>query len=294
MRVSSHLLAVVCPAVALIAAPPPKVDFARDIRPIFQERCYLCHGPSQQMAGLRLDRRSSAFQVRGGVIIGRDNAAGSILYLKISGTSMGMRMPPTGALPAEQINQIRDWIDEGAEWPDSLAGEKSAPAADPKATQIMDALRRGDVLAFENRIRRKDAINRPGTNGDTPLMYAALYGTVDSVRKLLDAGADPNLGNYVGATPLMWSVDDVQKVRLLLDRGANPDVISDERRSALQVALGFDDDATVQLLLSRGAKLPSGESSLANAARNEGLLRRRNETRRFRQGAQRSIVRCRR
>src|SRR5271163_2607273 len=59
----SHVLVVLCGAVTLIAAETPKVDFARDIRPIFQERCYSCHGPSQEMAGLRLDRRSSAFQI---------------------------------------------------------------------------------------------------------------------------------------------------------------------------------------------------------------------------------------
>lgn len=258
----------------LVAAQTPKADFARDIRPIFQGHCYSCHGPSQQSAGLRLDRRSSAFQIRGGVIIGRGNAVGSILYLRISGGTVGSRMPPTGALPAEKINLIRDWIDQGAEWPDSLAGEKTIPAADAKAVQIMESLRRGDRLWLDRLVRDKDAINHPGTNGDTPLMYAALYGSADAVRKLLDVGADPNLANYIGATPLMWAVDDVEKVRLLLDRGAKPDAVSDERRTALRIALGRNDgDPAVLLLLGRGTKLPDREGSLADAARNEKLLR---------------------
>ncbi len=258
----------------LVAAQTPKVDFARDVRPILQEHCYSCHGGSQQSAGLRLDRRSSAFQIREGVIIGRGNATGSILYLKISGSTIGTQMPPTGALPAEKINLIRDWIDQGAEWPDSLAGEKTVPAADPKAAQIMDALRRGDRISLDRLLRDKDASNHPGTNGDTPLMYAALYGSADSVRKLLDAGADPNLANYIGATPLMWAVDDVQKVRLLLDRGANMDAVSEERRTALRIALSRNDgEATALLLLGRGAKLPDREGALADAARNEKLLR---------------------
>ena len=258
----------------LAAAQAPKVNFARDVQPIFQERCYACHGPAQQSAGLRLDRRSSAFQIREGVIVGRGNSAGSILYLRISGDTRGTRMPPTGALPAEKINLIRDWIDQGAEWPDNVAGEKNVPAADPKAAQLMDALHRGDGAAFERLLRDKNAINHPGTGGDTPLMYAALYSSTGSVRKLLDAGADPNLANYVGATPVMWAVDDVKKVELLLDRGANAEAVSDDRRSAFRIALGRNDgDAAALLLLSRGAKLPVTSGSLANAARNEKLLR---------------------
>ncbi len=265
------LLVVLSP---LAAAQAQKVDFARDIRPIFQEHCYACHGPSQQSSGLRLDRRSSAFQIRGGVIIGRGNAIGSMLYLRVSGTTVGTQMPPTGALPAAQINLIRNWIDQGAEWPDALAGEKTVPASDPKAAQMMDALRRGDSAAFSRLLTNKEAINHPGTNGDTPLMYAVLYGSADSVRKLLDAGADPNLANYTGATPLMWAVDDVEKVRLLLDHGAKPDAVSDNRRTALRIALGRNDgDAAALLLLSRGAKLSAESGSLAKAARNEKLLR---------------------
>lgn len=261
-------------AAVLVGAETAKVDFARDVRPIFERSCYGCHGPSQQSAGLRLDRRSSAFEIRGGVIIGPGNAAGSILYLKISGDKIGPRMPPTGALPAEQIETIRNWIDQGAEWPDSLAGEKPAPAADPAATRIMDALRRGDHMEFGRLILDKSAVNRHGAEGDTPLQYAALYGSIASMRKLLDAGADPNLANGVGATPLMWAVDDVTKVQLLLDRGADPDIISDERRTALQIALHRQDsDASALLLLGRGAKLPAHRGSLCSAARNETLLR---------------------
>src|SRR5207249_2983947 len=40
------------------------VDFQKEIRPIFESRCYECHGPSKQKSGLRLDRKENAF--RGG------------------------------------------------------------------------------------------------------------------------------------------------------------------------------------------------------------------------------------
>ena len=35
-------------------------------------------------------------------------------------------------------------------------------------------------------------------------MYAAALGSVESMRLLLDAGADPNAANDFAATPLMW------------------------------------------------------------------------------------------
>ncbi|HLW79234.1 MAG TPA: c-type cytochrome domain-containing protein, partial [Terriglobia bacterium] len=48
----------------LDAQAPAKVDFRRDVQPIFKTYCVGCHGPTQQMNGFRLDRRSDA--MRGG------------------------------------------------------------------------------------------------------------------------------------------------------------------------------------------------------------------------------------
>src|SRR4029077_14115973 len=83
-----------------------KVDFARDVQPIFKAHCIACHGPSQQMNRLRLDRRTDA--MRGGTItvIGPGNPDGSRLYLRLIGNQYGLQMPPTGALTAEQIKII--------------------------------------------------------------------------------------------------------------------------------------------------------------------------------------------
>ena len=41
------------------AQAPPKVDFARDVQPIFRQHCVECHGPSQQMRGLDLSTAHS-------------------------------------------------------------------------------------------------------------------------------------------------------------------------------------------------------------------------------------------
>src|SRR5258708_22014814 len=43
-------------------SPPPakgRIDFQRDIRPLFEARCYECHGEKKHKSGLRLDRQKS-------------------------------------------------------------------------------------------------------------------------------------------------------------------------------------------------------------------------------------------
>src|SRR5437773_11621369 len=53
-------LAVLLSLVRLAAG----VDFNREVRPIFSEHCYACHGPDEgkRKAGLRLDREEEAFK----------------------------------------------------------------------------------------------------------------------------------------------------------------------------------------------------------------------------------------
>src|SRR3979411_2934229 len=64
------------------------VNFGRDIQPLLREHCVECHGPSQQMRGLRLDRRRDALPNRVGAnraSIVPGSSATSPLYLKLIG-----------------------------------------------------------------------------------------------------------------------------------------------------------------------------------------------------------------
>ena len=54
------LFAVGLMTLVVTSAAPAAADFASDIEPIFHKRCYGCHGPSQQMNGLRLDQKDAA------------------------------------------------------------------------------------------------------------------------------------------------------------------------------------------------------------------------------------------
>ncbi|HUG93023.1 MAG TPA: PSD1 and planctomycete cytochrome C domain-containing protein [Planctomycetaceae bacterium] len=100
-----------------------RVDFRAQVRPILADRCVKCHGAGTREAGLRLDHRIGA--LRGGdsgkvIVAGKSND--SELFRRVSSTEESERMPPAdgeneGLSPAE-IELLKRWIDQGADWPD--------------------------------------------------------------------------------------------------------------------------------------------------------------------------------
>ena len=99
-------------------AAPAAVDFASGIEPIFHKRCYACHGPSQQMNGLRLDQKGAALKGGySGAVILPGNSGASRLIERVTSGKEGFRMPPGDSpVPAAEIELLRQWIDEGAAW----------------------------------------------------------------------------------------------------------------------------------------------------------------------------------
>ena len=259
----------------MAAAAPlyAQVDFQRDVQPIFREHCISCHGPDRQMSGLRLDRRADAMRGGSQSDIGPGTADGSRLYHRLIDTVFGPQMPPAGPLAPEQIATIKSWIDEGAVWPDAAAGDPPEPVADPAATRLMTSIRNGDRSVIDAAMSGDPRAARSrGPHGTTPLMTAALHGDAAIVKRLLNAGADPNVRNSVGATALMWAVPDLEKMRLLLDAGADVNGRSDDRRTALVVTSGIVGGASaLRLLLDYGADpsllYPTDPSPLREAAR---------------------------
>jgi hypothetical protein len=105
-----------------------EVDYLHDVKPIFHERCFACHGALKQEGSLRLDTAASmkAGGYSGAAITPSDVAA-SLLIERIRATEEYERMPPEGKpLTAEQIATITAWVAAGAKAPvDEL------PQADP-------------------------------------------------------------------------------------------------------------------------------------------------------------------
>src|SRR5206468_6782800 len=117
---------------------------------------------------------------------------------------------------------IKTWIDQGADWPDTLANEAELPPLNPKAVAMVEALRAGGLGGFMKSVA-EDAklLNARGPEGSTPFMYAVLYSGAATLERLLKQGADPNKRNDANVTALMWAATGLEKTRLLLGHGAD-------------------------------------------------------------------------
>jgi len=112
---------------AEIAAQVPStaevVEFNRDIRPILSDTCFTCHGPDKanRTTELRFDVEASAFadlgEGRHAIVAG--DPAKSELYRRITAADEALRMPPVSSgrkLTSGQIELMRRWIEQGAQW----------------------------------------------------------------------------------------------------------------------------------------------------------------------------------
>ena len=97
------------------------IDFARDIESILIKRCSECHGPDQQKSKLRLDSRTAALQPgkSGHPALVPGQPEESELIKRITTSDPDDVMPPKGArLTEQEVANLRQWIQEGATWPE--------------------------------------------------------------------------------------------------------------------------------------------------------------------------------
>lgn len=92
------------------------------------------------------------------------------------------------------------------------------------------AVRAQDIAAIKRLVAEDPAIlAQRCASGWTALIVASYHGATRSIGQLLAAGADPNLANPKGTTPLMYAkghylrTGDAAPIALLLDAGADPD-----------------------------------------------------------------------
>ncbi len=101
--------------------------FQRDVRPIFSDFCYPCHGPDEKerKGKLRLDLREGMFKVsEGKAVVSPGKSGESELYKRVTSKDPEEVMPPPKfkrRLTERQIEVLRKWIDEGAQTGDHWA-----------------------------------------------------------------------------------------------------------------------------------------------------------------------------
>ncbi len=97
---------------ASVAGVCAAADFAGDVRPILEKRCYGCHGAGQQMGKLRLDREDVATR-----------AARRVAEMTGAG-----KMPPGGGLPAAELAVLGKWAEGARPWSFAPLRKSAVPA----------------------------------------------------------------------------------------------------------------------------------------------------------------------
>ncbi len=97
--------------------PSAMIDFARDIQPIFEEKCLKCHGPDDAKNDFRIDQLDSVSSY----VEAGDLESSSMWTDYLLTDDSDMLMPPAtadtrGGLAGGQLAVIKLWIEEGAKW----------------------------------------------------------------------------------------------------------------------------------------------------------------------------------
>jgi len=111
------------------AADEKATFFHEKVMPLLESRCFECHGPDSEFKGdLNLSSRTTALTggETGPAVVPEDPDE-SLLMQAVR--YEGLEMPPRSRMPDEEIEILRQWIADGAVWPDD--GEPK-PAAKPK------------------------------------------------------------------------------------------------------------------------------------------------------------------
>jgi mono/diheme cytochrome c family protein len=128
-------------AIAPVSLASDRVDYNRDVRPILAENCYACHGPdaNARKGDLRLDRKEDAFQIRedSAAIVPGDLDASDLIQ-RILEDDPDSKMPPPKsgkALTKVQVETLRRWVSEGAEWRGHWAFQSPRQPSVPEVAQ---------------------------------------------------------------------------------------------------------------------------------------------------------------
>jgi hypothetical protein len=120
------------------------ISYNFQVRPIFSDKCFKCHGPdaNKRAAGLRLDIESEAFKALQEHPNSRALVPGNVnqseLYLRIVSKDSSQIMPPLDShlpsLTEEEIATIKKWIEQGAKYEKHWAFVAPVKSAIPKVS----------------------------------------------------------------------------------------------------------------------------------------------------------------
>ncbi|MEO6314155.1 MAG: DUF1553 domain-containing protein [Chitinophagaceae bacterium] len=127
-------------AVYLFSIRAQKIDYNTQVKPIFNKNCITCHGGVRRKAGFSLLFRSEALAntESGKPAIIPGDPEHSEMIRRLTAKDPEERMPyKHDPLPANEIDVLRNWVKQGAQWGDHWAYVAVQPAAVPGDTRLL-------------------------------------------------------------------------------------------------------------------------------------------------------------
>ena len=129
-----------------------KLDFARDVQPILEFNCVSCHREGNPEGDLRMDSAPEFFAHK--AIVRGDALASAVYTVMTLPADHKDVMPPKkrGApLPSEKTDVIREWIDQGAVWPEgiTLVARKAEEAGPANEGEIVAAIHKNIITKLD-------------------------------------------------------------------------------------------------------------------------------------------------
>src|SRR6266545_4139285 len=193
MRTRGLVILSIATVWTFCAAPaqaiPDKIDFNRDIRPILSENCYYCHGHDKNTRKgeppLRLDTKEGLFGERDGthpVVPGK--LEDSVMWMRVTSDDPEYRMPHKDfnkTLKPEQIQTIKRWIEQGAQWKGHWSYIPPVRPVVPEINRDAEINRDGDGYFVRNDIDRfileklSEQKLKPAPQADKTTLIRRLY-----------------------------------------------------------------------------------------------------------------------
>jgi hypothetical protein len=148
MTVSSSQSLVLLALVGIFSAcADKKVDFASEIKPILNKHCITCHGGVKQNGGFSVLFRNEALDTTesGKYAIVPGHPDQSEMIRRLTASDPEERMPyKKDPLTNDEIQTLKKWIEEGAEWGEHWAYKTPEPVEVPKSKKLLSGIGTSD------------------------------------------------------------------------------------------------------------------------------------------------------
>ena len=123
----SSRLAFCCLFVTSAVVADEPVDFVRDVVPVLEQHCVRCHSSLSRKGDLSLETFDDLRQ--NGFVVAGDPDGSHLVALVTSDGGNAPKMPKAGQpLSSEQVEIIRRWIRDGANWPKGVVIREQSKA----------------------------------------------------------------------------------------------------------------------------------------------------------------------